>query len=32
MSEAAQGPNPYQKLVNTAFAEAMPLSCQIELT
>jgi MoaA/NifB/PqqE/SkfB family radical SAM enzyme len=32
MSEAAQGPNPYQKLVNKAFSEAMPLNCQIEIT
>jgi len=32
MSEAAQQPNPYQKLVNKAFAEALPLNCQIEIT
>lgn len=34
MSEAAQvrEPNPYQKLVNKAFAESLPLNCQIEIT
>lgn len=33
MSEAAaEQPNPYQKLVNKAFAEALPLNCQIEIT
>ena len=33
MSEAmANQPNPYQKLVNKAFAEALPLNCQIEIT
>lgn len=25
-------PNPYQRLVNKAFSEAMPLNCQIEMT
>ncbi len=33
MSEnATPGPNPYQRLVNTAFAKSLPLNCQIELT
>lgn len=28
----AAGPNPYQKLLQKAFAEAIPLNCQIEIT
>ncbi len=33
MSEVAQQqPNPYQRLVNRAFAESLPLNCQIEIT
>lgn len=32
MSEAAAGPNPYQQLVNKAFAKSLPLNCQIEIT
>ncbi|HKQ62701.1 MAG TPA: radical SAM protein [Candidatus Polarisedimenticolaceae bacterium] len=32
MSEGATQLNPYQRLVNRAFQEALPLNCQIELT
>jgi MoaA/NifB/PqqE/SkfB family radical SAM enzyme len=32
MSEAVRQPNPYERLVNTAFAQALPLNCQIEIT
>lgn len=32
MSEPAAKPNPYQNLVNKAFAKSVPLNCQIEIT
>ena len=32
MSDPAAQPNPYRKLVEKAFAEAIPLSCQFEIT
>ncbi len=30
--QAAAQPNPYQRLITKAFAEAIPLNCQIEIT
>ena len=32
MSEAAQQPDPYRRLLRSAFAQAMPLSAQFEIT
>src|SRR5512136_2587263 len=32
MSEAVNQPNPYQRLVEKAFADAIPLNAQFELT
>jgi MoaA/NifB/PqqE/SkfB family radical SAM enzyme len=32
MSQAAEQPSPYRKLVEKAFADAIPLSAQFELT
>ncbi len=32
MSDAPNQPNPYNKLVGKAFADSIPLSCQIEIT